>query len=76
MAEGNGKNVEQTVAEALRGELREDGFTATEVVREGVSFSFVALREEEDPDGNLVTLGVKVFVQDVVPSWSQPVEPF
>ena len=77
MAEVNGKNVEQVVADALREALHEDGFVATTTTREGYTYSFVALREEEDPDtGKLVTLGVKVMVQDVVPVWPPAGEPF
>lgn len=76
MAKVNGKIVEQVVAEAMSGALREDDFVATTPVKEGLSYSFVALREELDEDENPVTIGVKVIVQAVVPVWDVPVEPF
>lgn len=61
MSEINGKNVELTVAEALRGVLKEDGFVASEVVVEYANHSFVVLRDEEDGSVS----GARVIIQPV-----------
>lgn len=71
MAKVNGNIVERVVAEAMAGALREDAFVATQPVKEGLNYSFVALREEQDDEGKGVTIGVKITVQPAVPVWDE-----